>query len=139
MNSLYLDTNFFIYLSDKTSPIYKICAKFLGYCRKNNILTVTSVETIQEIIHLAKNTKQLDKGLRTSKICLKIVDDILPINETVIGNYLRYASTYKSAGSRDLIHLAVCIENKINKIVTFDRDFAKFKEIDILHPQDITS
>lgn len=135
MNSLYLDTNFFIYLSDKISPFYKTVTKFLKNCSENNIPVVTSAETVQEIIHLAKNTKQLDKGLKMAKKCLKIVDTLLPIDKNVINIYLKYASVYRNSDSRDLIHLAVCVENKIDKIVTFDADFAKFKEIKILMPQ----
>ena len=131
MNSLYLDTNFFIYLSDKISPFYKTVTKFLKNCKANNTSVVTSAETIQEIIHLAKNTKQLDKGLKMAKNCLKVADTMLPVNKDVIRTYLKYASVYKNSGSRDIIQLAVYIENKIDKIVTFDRDFAKFKEIKI--------
>lgn len=77
---------------------------------------------------------QLDKGLKMAKKCLKIVSTILPVNKEAIGIYLKYASVYKSAGSRDLIHLAVCLENKIDKIATFDKDFTKFKELKILNP-----
>lgn len=139
MNSLYLDTNIFIYLSDKTEPHHKICTQLIRECRKNSIQIITSAETIQEIIHLAKNTKQLTKGIKMSKNCLKIVEYILPVNEEVINIYLQFTAKYRNAGSRDLIHLAVCVENKVDRVVTFDKDFTKFKEIKILHPQDILS
>lgn len=135
MNNLYLDTNFFIYLSEKSSPYYLACFKFIKYCKKDKLFLTTSPETIQEIIHLAKNTRQLDKGLKIAQNCLEIVDEVLPVNKATIEIYLEKASIYKTASSRDLIHLAVCLENKINRIVTFDKDFARFKEIKILQPQ----
>lgn len=134
MNNLYLDTNFFLYLSDKSSPFHPTCTKFLRHCQKENILISTSAETIQEIIHYTKNTKQLEKGLKAAKQALSLVKVLLPVNKSTIDLYLKYAAIYKNASSRDLIHLAVCVENKIDKIITFDKDFAKFKEIKILLP-----
>lgn len=139
MNNFYLDTNFFIYLADKSSPFHLICKKFIRYCQKENILIATSTETIQEIIHYTKNTKQLPLGLKASKKALSIINELISVTGSTIGLYLGFVSKYKSATSRDLIHLAVGLENKVDKIVTFDRDFAKFKEIKILNPQDITN
>ncbi len=139
MNNLYLDTNFFLYLSDKSSPYYSSCFKFIKFCKKEKIVLLTSVETIQEIIHYSKNINQLEKGLKVAKETLSLVSEILAIDQHTIDTYLRYGSVYKSASSRDLIHLAVCLENKISKLVTFDADFKKFKEITVLQPRDLSN
>lgn len=135
MNRLYFDTNFFLYLSNKSSPFNRSCARFIKYCKEEKILISTSAETIQEIIYYTKNIKQLGRGLKASKQTIKLADEFLSIDKSIINTYLKYTSIYKNASSRDLIHLAVCIENKIDEIVTFDADFAKFKEIKILIPQ----
>lgn len=139
MNNLYLDTNFFIYLSDTSSPFHLPCLRLVRYCNKNKILTSTSTETIQEIIHLAKNTKQLDKGLLVSQKTLQLVHELLPVGKATIGIYLKKAGVHRAAKSRDLIHLAVCLENKIEKIVTYDKEFRTFAGIKALQPQEITS
>lgn len=137
MNNLYLDTNFFLYLADKSSHFYPICKRFIKYCQKENILISTSAETIQEIIHYTKNIKQLEKGLKAAKKTLDIIDELLPVTKETINAYLRFTLKYKNASSRDLIHMATCAENKIEKVVTFDRDFSKFKEVKIFQPQDV--
>lgn len=137
MTNFYLDTNFFLYLSNFSSPFYTSCQKLIKHCKKEKILLSTSTETIQEIIHYTKNTKQLDKGLKISKKVLKLVDEIFSIDKLVIDTYLKYTATYKTSGSRDLIHLAVCTTNKVGKLVTFDKDFTKFKEIKVIIPDDV--
>ena len=139
MNSLYLDTNFFIYISDASSLFYRNCLGLIKYASSNHINLVTSAETIQEIIHVSKRAKRLAKGLKTARIAVQLTNELLPISKEVILNYLKYVSIYKSAPSRDLIHLAVCLENKIDKIVTFDKDFSKFKELKILSPEEINN
>ena len=139
MNNLYLDTNFFLYLSEFSSPFYQECFQLIKYCKVNKITLVTSTETIQEIIHFTKNTKQLEKGLQTAQKTLELVNEILPINQITIEIYLKKAAIYKTSSSRDLIHLAVCLENKIKNLITFDKDFEKFKELEILQPKNITT
>ncbi len=134
MTNVYLDTNFFIYLSDKSSVFYSECVQLLKYCEENQIIVITSSETIQEIIHLAINTKRLPEGLKIAHKALQISDSLLPINKNTIEIYLKKASIYRNIQSRDLIHLAVCLENKIDRIITFDQGFRKFKEIKTLTP-----
>ncbi len=135
MTSLYLDTNFFIYLSDSSSPFYKSCLETVKYAKNHQVRLLTSAETIQEIIYLAKNTKRLAKGLKTAKKTMQLCSELLSINKEVIGHYLKLAAVYKKASSRDLIRLAACLANNIDKIVSFDQDFAKFSEISLLNPQ----
>lgn len=137
MSSFYLDTNIFIYLSDKTSPFHKACFDLVNYCQANKILISTSTETIQEIIHFTKNTKQLPIGFEVSKKALELVDELYSINRSTIDIYLEQVEIYKKAKSRDLIHLSVCIENKLDKIITYDRDFKGFKKLKALRPEEI--
>ncbi|OGY11409.1 MAG: hypothetical protein A3F61_00240 [Candidatus Blackburnbacteria bacterium RIFCSPHIGHO2_12_FULL_41_13b] len=135
-NSLYLDTNIFLYLSDPESQFHGKCQDLVNYCRSRNILLLTSAETIQEIVYLAKNTKSLNKGLRISKTTLSTIEELLPVDKTTIEIYLKLAKKYPSATSRDLLHLATCLENKLDTAISFDRDFKKFKEINTLTPED---
>ena len=135
MNNLYLDANIFIYLSDKFSIYHKDCNSFINYCQNHNILISTSCETIQEIIHYAKNTKQLPTGLLVAKNVLELVDIIYSINRITVEIYLEQAEIYIGSTSRDLLHLSVCIENKLDKIITYDSDFNAFKGIKALKPQ----
>lgn len=139
MTYLYLDTNIFIYLSDKKSPFYKKCTSLINYCQKNNILIATSTETVQEIIHYAKNTRQLSSGLIVAKSTLALVNEMYPITKNTIDIYLKKVESYHKVKSRDLVHLSVCLENKLNTIVTYDKEFRIFKEVKSLRPEDIFS
>ena len=137
MSNLYLDTNIFLYLSDKKSIYHKPCFSLINYCQDNNIDILTSTETIQEIVHYSKNTKQLTKGIIVGKNTIKLVDHLFPVTKNTIENYLDAAVDYPKAKSRDLIHLSVCVENKIKKVVSYDKDFKLFKEIKTLKPEDL--
>lgn len=136
MKQLYLDTNFFIYLSDPLSSFYNDCVDLLSYCKKYSIRISTSTETIQEIIHYSKNIKQLDGGLITAKTTLQTINELIPITPEIIKVYLEKVQTYPNRKSRDILHLSACIENKIDCLVTLDNDFKKFNEVKILRPDE---
>ncbi len=132
--TVYLDTNFFIYLADPDSDYQNQCANLVKYCQKNNIQLATSVETIQEIIHYAKNTKQIEKGLETAQLTQEIIDFLLPVSADTIKIYLTQTKQYLSPESRDLLHLASCLENDIKYCISFDKDFLKFSRLKTLTP-----
>lgn len=135
-NNLYLDTNIFLYLSQPNSEYHKECQELIRECKKANTTLLTSAETIQEIIYYSKNVKQLSKGLKAAKTTLTTVDELLPIDSSTIEIYLEKTKVYKSATSRDVLHLSTCITNKVDLIVTHDRDFRKFKEVKALKPKE---
>ncbi|MBI2594024.1 type II toxin-antitoxin system VapC family toxin [Candidatus Daviesbacteria bacterium] len=135
--NIYIDTNIFIYLSKPKSPFYKDCIDIIRHCKTHKILISTSVETIQEIIHYSKNIKQPLAGVAIARNILKLVNRFYPITESTVLLYLDQAEIYQTSGSRDLLHYVVCLENKIDSIITLDKDFKKFKEVEILKPEEV--
>lgn len=134
--SIYFDTNVFIYLSNRQLPFYKEIQSLIKYCQDNNIQIVTSVETIQEIIHYAQNIKQLSFGLQTSQKTLALTDQLFTLDRNIINLYLAFVKEYKNRESRDFIHLATCHYQKIDVLITCDKGFKKFKEIKSVAPED---
>ncbi len=109
---------------------------FLSEVQAKDYKVVTSAETIQEIIYLAKNQNDLSKGLETAHKTLEIAKILFSITPNTCQIYLENVAKYPNRSSRDLIQLSSCIENQIETIVTYDKDFQKFKEITALTPQE---
>lgn len=136
---IYLDTNIFMYAVDEGSQYYAICDKLTGAAAHNKIKTSTSAETIQEIIHLLRNRVSIKRGVEVASFTMTIVHDILPIDEEVLQQYLLLVKKYgqhKKVASRDFLHLATCVVNKIDTIITYDADFRKFKEVKAMTPEE---
>lgn len=136
MSKVYLDANIFIYLSTKNSSFHNVCVNFIDYCKKNKIQIVTSAETFQEIIYYSQNIKKLPEGLETAENIKQISDEILSIDIIVIETYLKLVKIHKTAQSRDSLHVATCLQNKLDLIITYDKDFKKFKEIKVQTPEE---
>ncbi|MEK7523090.1 MAG: type II toxin-antitoxin system VapC family toxin [Patescibacteria group bacterium] len=133
---IYFDTNIFIYLSDENSAYFLQVKDLIQYCEDNKIKIATSVETIQEIIHFSINTKDLSFGFSTANKTLDLVDELFNLDRKTIENYLTIVNKYKNRESRDFIHLATCLNQKLTIIITYDRGFKKFKEIKALTPKE---
>jgi len=134
--TIYFDTNIFIYLSDENSAYFLQVKDLIQYCEDNKIKIATSVETIQEIIHFSINTQDLPFGFNTANKTLDLVDELYILDRKTVENYLTIVNKYRNRESRDFIHLATCINQKIGTIITYDHGFKKFKEIKVFTPQE---
>lgn len=126
---IYLDTNIFIYASEKNSSFNSQAKKLLRSIVTNKIPFTTSVETFQEVIHYSKRFKKVKKGLDICERLLRLVSEPLQVDLPIIKSFLRVTKDYPYLESRDCIHLAICFENNINEVVSEDKDFKKVKLI----------
>ena len=133
---IYFDTNIFVYLTQEDSTYFLQIKNLIQYCEDNKIKIATSVETIQEIIHYSINTKNLSFGFDTAKRTLELVDELFILDRNIINTYLVLVNKYKNRESRDFIHLASCLNQKIGTIITYDHGFKKFKELKALTPKE---
>ena len=139
MNTIYLDTNIFVYSSQANSPFFSKCNNLLEYSLKKNIDLATSTETIQEIIHLSKKTKKITTGLKTANTLLELIQLLLPVDKETINLSLVLLKKYahlKQVESRDFIHIASSLRYKINTLITYDKGFKQFKELESLTPDE---
>lgn len=133
--TVYFDTNIFIYLATQKSAYHKICRQLLTVCLEKQFEIVTSVETIQEIIHYSKNIKELEFGLIMADFAITTTDTLIPLTPDIIQTYLSNAALFLSPSSRDLIHLSTCQQQEIRTIISSDNDFSKFVGIKAFTPQ----
>lgn len=129
MTGIYLDTNFFLYIAEEASPFFSSCLSLTEYCQKKRIAMFTSTETIQEIVHYSQRIRQQKRGVEIAKMAVSLNDDILSIDKTIIQSYLELFKKYPKIRSRDIIHVAICTNNDIKTIITYDKEFRQFSEI----------
>lgn len=134
---IYLDTNIFLYASDKESINFKSCEKLLKGVALGDIEATTSGETIQEIMHYFRSLKKDQTGLQISRGLLKLIPEPLESYNAVIYQFLNFFPKYSKPQSRDLFHLAVCVVNDIGLICTYDGQYQKFAEVKAVKPDEL--
>ena len=133
---LYFDTNIFVYAADTKSPYRAITKNLIEYCVQQSIPIQTSTETIQEIVHLGKYSKTLNNALIVARETMTIVEQLLAVNKEVIQRYLRLVAKYPRLESRDLIHLASCVEFHVPHLVTYDKKLKHCTEVKVSTPEE---
>ena len=137
-STYYLDTNIFLYAADVDSPYHKDCRNIIIHADTSTgqdpYYIVTSTEVIQEIVHVSQRLGLHEKGLKIAALALKHCQECIAIDLDVVAIYLQLMKKHPTAMSRDIIQVAVCLNQGIQKIITCDKDFDTFKELQILTP-----
>ena len=117
---------------DSCIPMYLVGAEHSNKLRILELLPsflngeeslITSVETLQEIIHRylsLKNLKYLDLAYESME---SLVDKVVPLEKKDSDMAKTFADLKSGLSSRDCIHLAVMKNNGCKKIWTYDKGF----------------
>lgn len=124
---LYFDTNVFVYAADITSEHHHNAVSLLHQTTTQKLPFTTSVETIQEIIHVYKKLHRLKYGLKICQNILKLIPQPLSVDKTIISQYLKVTSQYPKLESRDCLHIAICRVHSIPILITQDKALARLK------------
>jgi uncharacterized protein len=118
---IFVDSNVFIYAVGRPHPLRADAQNFFFEAGKAGRLLVTSAEVLQELLHVylpVGRYKTLDAAL---ELATRGTDRILPVTSDMVLYARNLADSFPALSARDLLHLAVCRQNKVKKIKTFDR------------------
>lgn len=130
--TLYLDTNVFLYAIDNKSKFYSSASSLLTLVENGTLVATTSIETFQEIIHLAKKQKKIKNGISICRLIYQLIPNPIPIDNTILKIFLQIVEKYTSLESRDCLHLAACLSTNVNILITEDLHLKKIKEKNLI-------
>jgi len=84
---------------------------------------VTDAEVLQEILHRYVAIERRDAIQPAFDVLLRIVDQVLPIDQEVVASAKQIVFGYQQLSARDAIHLAVMRQHGIDQILSFDGGF----------------
>ena len=137
MEKVYIDTNIFLnpilYDVSKNQEAKK-SKNFLEEIITNKKIGFTSVLTWDEFVWILRKTLGINIAIEKGKKFLVFPNlKIVKLSLTTINRAQDIVSNYR-VHPRDAIHAASALENKINKIVSFDGDFDIINEIERIEP-----
>ena len=137
MEKVYIDTNIFLnpilYNSNKNQEAKK-SKNFLEEIITNKKLGFTSVLTWDEFVWIIRKTLGIHVAIEKGKKFLVFPNlRIVKLSLTTINRAQDLIANY-NIQPRDAIHAASALENKINKIISFDGDFDIINEIERNEP-----
>lgn len=121
--TVFLDTAVFMYASGSDHALREPCQAVLRDAVERRFAAVTSVEVVQEILHRYTAIRRAALGIALAREVLAAFRPLLPITHAVAGRMPDLVERYPRLTARDLIHVATCLEEGIDTIVSPDRGF----------------
>ncbi len=138
-DTFFVDANIIMYAVG-AEHLYRLpCLNALGRIVQEKLPVAVSSEIHQEILHrylflgLPQKARQVSVKLET------IIPTTLPVTIADIRRARQLAEHYPTLQARDLIHVAVMLENNITHILSTDRHFDQVSQVERIDPHDFTS
>jgi uncharacterized protein len=121
-----IDSNIPMYLVGAPHP-HKIDAqRVIERLISDRERLVTDAEVFQEILHRYSAVNRRDAIQPAFEALRRVVDQVLPIDESVIEKTKQIVLAYPRLSARDAVHLAVMKHNSIGRILSFDSGFDSY-------------
>ena len=132
--TFFLDTAVFMYAGGHDHPLRPPCQAILERVAAGALDATTSAAVVQEILHRLVAIRRPDIGTAMARDVLDAFEPVLPITNGVVRRMPDLVERYPSLAARDLVHVATCLEEGIETIVSPDRGFDDVREIRRLDP-----
>lgn len=132
---IFLDTNIAIYASGQPHIYKSPCAQVLNLVAERPTSFFTDAEVFQELLHRYLSLQIWPQGKEVFQRFGRLMQDRV---ESIIHGDLEQAAlladTFQGVSARDLLHRAVMARLGSGRIVSADRDFERFPEVERLDP-----
>ena len=134
--TVFIDTSVFMYAGGGDHPLREPCREVLRQVAAGRLSATTSVEVVQEILHRFARGRR-DAGPRMAADVLGLFGQVLPVDTAVVRDVVARYRGAPTLSARDAVHVATCLANGIDRIVSADRGFDAVDEVVRLAPSDV--
>ena len=132
---VFVDTNVLMYAAGGDHPLRDPCRAIVDGISNRSIQGVTSVEVVREIMHRYIAINRSEGGVALAERTLDLFAPVLPLTHALVRRVPDLARRYPALSARDLIHLATCIHEGIEEIISTDRSFDAVNEVRRIAPE----
>jgi hypothetical protein len=134
--TVFLDTTIIMYAAGREHPLRANCVHILDRVRTGDLDAVISAEVVQEIVHRYLSREEPETGREMAAHALDMFAPVIPVTHAAMRRVVDLLERYRTVRARDLVHVATCLEEGIDTIVSPDRHFDDIREITRIAPDD---
>lgn len=134
----FLDTAIFMHSVGREHPLREPCRAVLRQVQVGALDATTSVEVVQEIHHRYRSIRRSDVGEALASEVMNTFAPVLPVTHAVMRRVAVLAERYPQLDTRDLVHVATCIVEGIETIISPDAGLDQVTEIRRIDPREFT-
>lgn len=134
--TVFLDTAVLMHAAGREHAMRAPCAAIIGRVSAGELDAVISAEVVQEIMHRYTIAGRPDVAVDLASFALDLFSPVLPVRDSTMQRSVELLRRYPQARSRDLVHVATCVDQGIETIVSPDTHFDDVREIRRIAPED---
>ncbi len=135
--TVFIDTAVIMYAAGRDHPLRAPSRSVLRSIVAGDLDGVTSAEVIQEILHRFTARSEPAIGAELARHAMDVFAPVLPVTDSVVRRMPGLVEAHPTLSARDLIHVATCLEEDIDTIVSPDRDLDLLDGIHRIDPREI--
>jgi len=132
--------NVLFYAAGKPSDYKEPCVRVLEKIKAGKLWVAIDTEIVQEILYRYHRIGVYEEAVRLAWYLLKLKPKVLPVSLRDVEDSIQLYHKYSVEGvpPRDTIHVAVMLNNGIEKIISVDRHFGEvITEVKRVEPKEI--
>lgn len=133
--TVFLDTAVFMYAGGPEHPLRRPCQAVVVGAATGTIAAVTSAEVIQEILRRFVSIRRPERGITMARDTMDLLGPVVAVTHQVVARVPALIEHYPGLATRDLVHVATCVEERIDTIVTTDAALGRVTEVRCVHPE----
>ncbi len=119
----FLDANVFAYASGSPHPLRDSCRAIVSRVTEGSLAATTSVEVLQEVLHLYDRRSRRAEALVAIGFLLTLFPSVLPVTRADVERAAELFARHGRLSSRDAIHAATMLNNGLTDVISADRHF----------------
>jgi predicted nucleic acid-binding protein len=132
----FLDTAVFMYSVGGDHALREPCRIVLQKAKDRSLDATTSVEVVQEIHHRYRSLRRPEFGVAVAQDVMDMFAPVLPVTHAVMRRVGVLAERYPHLDTRDLVHVATCIVEGIETIISPDAGLDQVTEVRRIDPRE---
>lgn len=124
-----IDTNIILYSLSREHPLKEPCRRLIARITSGEVAANIDVEVLQEVLYVYTHRNERNKGIAACRYLLDIFPNPFSVAKNEISAAITFMDKYPLLVSRDAIHAAVVVSNKLKGIISEDSDFDMIKGI----------
>lgn len=120
--TVFVDTSVVMYAGGADHPHRPACRTVMAQVADGRLDAVTSVEVVQEMLHrFARGRREI--GSRMARSVIDVFGDVLAVDRRAIIEAVARYEQHPQLSASDALHVATCVVNGIDDIVSVDTGF----------------
>ena len=118
-----IDSNIIMYAAGAPHAHKRPSVRMLERVASGEVDAVINAEVLQEILHRYRAIKRWDDGRRVYELARQVFPGVIPVTADVLDRARRLLDDHAHLMARDALHAAVVLDEGLEAICSYDRDF----------------